>query len=89
MEVSISLKNKAKTYKGKIEQVSKSPKEEPAVAKESQYPFTAVLDEPIERLGARNTCGRENCDRRNRKRHHSSGTSDQKNRQNEAIIRAE
>ena len=48
MEVSISLKNKSKTYKGKIEQVSKSPKEEPEVEKESQYPFTAVLDEPIE-----------------------------------------
>ena len=48
MEVSISLKNKSKTYKGKIEQVSKSPKEEPAVGKESQYPFTAVLDEPME-----------------------------------------
>ena len=48
MEVSISLKNKTKTYKGTIEQVSKSPKEEPEVEKESQYPFTAVLDEPIE-----------------------------------------
>ena len=48
MEVSISLKNNSKTYKGKIEQVAKSPKEEPAVEKESQYPFTAVLDEPIE-----------------------------------------
>ena len=48
MEVSISLKNKTKIYKGTIEQVSKSPKEEPEVEKESQYPFTAVLDEPIE-----------------------------------------
>ncbi len=48
MEVSISLKNKTKTYKGTIQQVSKSPKEEPEVEKESQYPFTAVLDEPIE-----------------------------------------
>ena len=48
MEVSISLKNKTKAYKGTIEQVSKSPKEKPEVGKESQYPFTAVLDEPIE-----------------------------------------
>ena len=49
MEVAISLKNKTKTYKGTIEQVSKSPKEEAEVTKESQYPFTAVLDEPIEK----------------------------------------
>ncbi len=89
MEVSISLKNKSKTYKGTIEQVSHSPKEEPEVEKESQYPFTAVLDEPIDRMGARNACGRESRNRRNRKRHHSSLSSDQKNRQDQASIRAE
>ncbi len=43
------MKNKSKTYKGTIEQVSHSPKEEPQVEKESQYPFTAVLDEPIDK----------------------------------------
>ena len=47
MEVAISLKNKTKTYKGTIEQVSKTPIEEPEVKKESLYPFTVVLDEPM------------------------------------------
>ena len=45
MDVIVSLKGENKTYKGTIEQVMTSPEGEPKVNKESQYPFTIVLDE--------------------------------------------
>ena len=86
MEVSISLKNKSKTYKGTIDQVSHSPKEEPEVGKESQYPFTAVLDEPIDKWAHGTHVDVKGRNRRNSKRHHSSLSSDQKNRQDQASI---
>ncbi|MCQ6274654.1 efflux RND transporter periplasmic adaptor subunit [Bacillus sp. V3B] len=50
MNVIISLKNRNQTYKGAIQEVSLFPEKEPAVASESQYPFTVVLDEPIDRM---------------------------------------
>jgi HlyD family secretion protein len=50
LDVLISLKNSKKTYKGIIERVSAFPQGEPSVKKESTYPFTVVLNEPIKNL---------------------------------------
>jgi HlyD family secretion protein len=50
MDVIVSLKSNNQTYKGSIGQVALFPEEEPKVASESQYPFTVLLDEPIEEL---------------------------------------
>ena len=50
LEVLISLKNSNKNYKGIIETISAFPEGKPSVEKESTYPFTVVLNEPIEDL---------------------------------------
>jgi HlyD family secretion protein len=50
LEVLISLKNSNKNYKGIIETISAFPEGKPSVEKESTYPFTIVLNEPIEDL---------------------------------------
>ena len=50
LEVFISLKNSNKNYKGIIETISAFPEGKPSVEKESTYPFTIVLNEPIEDL---------------------------------------
>ena len=50
LDVLISLKNSNKNYKGMIETISAFPKGKPSVEKESTYPFTVVLNEPIEDL---------------------------------------
>ena len=50
LEVLISLKNSNKNYKGTIETISAFPEGKPSVEKESTYPFTVVLNEPIEDL---------------------------------------
>ncbi|WP_071393327.1 efflux RND transporter periplasmic adaptor subunit [Bacillus tuaregi] len=50
MEVTVSLKNKDKTYKGTIQEVSIFPEDEPNVKMKSQYPFTVVLDKQVENL---------------------------------------
>jgi HlyD family secretion protein len=50
LDVLISLKNSNKNYKGSIETISAFPKGKPSVEKESNYPFTVVLNEPIEDL---------------------------------------
>ena len=50
LEVLISLKNSNKNYKGTIETISAFPEGKPSVEKESTYPFTIVLNEPIEDL---------------------------------------
>ena len=49
-EVLISLKNSNKNYKGTIETISAFPEGKLSVEKESTYPFTVVLNEPIEDL---------------------------------------
>ena len=50
LEVLISLKNSNKNYKGIIETISAFPEGKPSVEKESAYPFTVFLNEPIEDL---------------------------------------
>ena len=50
LDVLISLKNSNKNYKGIIETISAFPEGKPSVEKESTYPFTVVLNEPIEDL---------------------------------------
>jgi HlyD family secretion protein len=50
LDVLISLKNSNKNYKGTIETISAFPKGKPSIEKESTYPFTIVLNEPIEDL---------------------------------------
>jgi HlyD family secretion protein len=50
LEVLISLKNSNKNYKGIIETISAFPEGKPSVEKESTYPFTVILNEPIEDL---------------------------------------
>ena len=50
MEVTVSLKNSNKSYKGSIQEVSHFPEDEPKVKKESQYPFTIVLDKKVDHL---------------------------------------
>ena len=50
LDVLISLKNSNKNYKGIIETISAFPEGTPSVEKESTYPFTVVLHEPIEDL---------------------------------------
>lgn len=51
MEVIVTLPNNSKkTYKGSIQEVAHFPEDEPKVKKESQYPFTVVLDKKVENL---------------------------------------
>lgn len=50
LEVLVSLKNSNKNYKGIIETISAFPEGKPSVEKESTYPFTVFLNEPIEDL---------------------------------------
>ncbi len=50
MEVTVTLKDSNKSYKGSIQEVSHFPEDEPKVKKESQYPFTIVLDKRIDNL---------------------------------------
>ena len=50
LEVLISLRTVIRTDKGIIETISAFPKGKPSVEKESTYPFTIVLNEPIEDL---------------------------------------
>ena len=50
LDVLISLKNSNKNYKGIIETISAFPEGKPSIEKESTYPFTVVLNGPIEDL---------------------------------------
>ncbi|WP_394238152.1 efflux RND transporter periplasmic adaptor subunit [Niallia oryzisoli] len=50
MEVTVTLSNSNKTYKGSIQEVAHFPEDEPKVKKESEYPFTVVLDKKVENL---------------------------------------
>ncbi|WP_338450164.1 hypothetical protein R4Z09_29270 [Niallia oryzisoli] len=50
MEVTVTLPNSGKTYKGSIQEVAHFPEDEPKVKKESKYPFTVVLDKQVDDL---------------------------------------